>query len=287
MLPSPSDLTYFLEVANTLNISRASERLGISQPSLTFSIKRLEETIGAALFIRHKRGVYLTQAGKQLFNHARKLLQQWDTIKSETLASEQNIQGYYTLGCHPSIAKYSLPFFLPSIIQQFPKIEIHLKHEISRKITEEVISLNIDLGIVVNPVRHPDLIIVKLFNDEVTLWENKGKVNDLVNPPIICDPELPQPISILKQLKNKRRSFERIITSSSLDVIATLTASGCGVGILPKRVVMSTYPKELSKVKAAPVCNDEVCIVYRHENRHVVAIQTILSAIKKIAEHRS
>ncbi len=52
MIPSPHELTYFIELAHTLNFSRASERLGISQPSLSNAIKRLEQTIGVEVFIR-------------------------------------------------------------------------------------------------------------------------------------------------------------------------------------------------------------------------------------------
>lgn len=284
MLPSPADLAYFLEISNTLNLSRAAERLGISQPSLTISIRRLEESLGADILIRHKRGVHLTQAGKQLLKHARQLLQQWEDMKSETLASAQQIQGHYTLGCHPSLAKYALPYFMPSLVRSFPKLELHLKHDISRKVTEEVISFKLDLAIVVNPVQHPDLVIYKLFDDEVTLWENKKEIKKLTHIPVICDPELPQPQTILKQLKTRQLVFNRMITSSSLDVIATLTAAGCGVGILPQRVVKSTYPDILTRIKGAPVYPDEICIIYRHENRNILSIQTIISAIKKIAE---
>ena len=62
MVPSAAELEYFLEVSSTLNLSRASERLGISQPSLSLAIKRLEQSVGTELFIRHKHGVTLTQA---------------------------------------------------------------------------------------------------------------------------------------------------------------------------------------------------------------------------------
>jgi DNA-binding transcriptional LysR family regulator len=280
MLPSSTDLTYFIEVANTLNLSRASERLGISQPSLSLSIKRLEDILGAILLIRHKRGVNLTQSGKQLLNHTRQLLQQWEDMKTQTLASQKDIQGYYTLGCHPSLGKYILPFFLPQLIRNYPKLEIHLKHDLSRKITEEVISLNIDIAIVVNPVRHPDLIIYKLFNDKVMLWQNK-KLVKMKNPPLICDPELLQSQSILKQLKTKQLSYERMITCNNLEIIATLAAKGCGAGILPERVVKSTYPTLLNPVSDSPIFNDNICLIYRHENRNVLAIQTIIAAIKK------
>src|SRR5688572_24846665 len=106
MLPSPAELTYFLEVATVLNLSRASERLGISQPSLSLAIKRLEETLGANVFIRHKNGVSLTQAGKQLLRHTRQLLHDWETTKSRALASKLSVEGSITLGCAPSIAIY-------------------------------------------------------------------------------------------------------------------------------------------------------------------------------------
>jgi DNA-binding transcriptional LysR family regulator len=284
MLPSFSDVVYFIEVSNTLNLSRAAERLGISQPSLSNAILRLEEIVGTSLLIRHKRGVFLTQAGKQFFNHSRKLLQQWEELKSQTLASHQKIQGNYTVGCHPSVAKYTLPYFLPNLIKSYPNLEIKFKHDISRKITEEVISLAIDIAIVVNPVRHPDLIIYKLFNDDVTLWQNEDVIKLLENAPLICDPELSQPQAILKQLKKQQYQFSRMLTSSNLDVIATMTAHGCGIGILPQRIVMSTYPTKIKRLAKAPVCSDEICIVYRNENRNVPAIQTIISEIKKITD---
>src|SRR5690348_9278165 len=98
MMPSSHDLTYFLEAAASLNFSRAAERLGITQPSLTLAIQRLENSVGAPLFFRSKKGVTLTQPGKQLMLHARELLQQWELVKGQVLASASEVQGCFTLG---------------------------------------------------------------------------------------------------------------------------------------------------------------------------------------------
>lgn len=267
-------------MANTLNLTRASERLGISQPSLSLAVVRLEENVGTTLLIRQKRGVNLTQAGKQLLNHTKQLLQQWQEMKTRTLASQQAVQGYYTIGCHPSLGKYILPTFLPELVRTFPKLEINLKHDLSRKITEKVISLNIDMAIAVNPIRHPDLIIYKLFNDRVMLWQN-NKLRNINNLPLICDPELLQTQAILKQLKAKQYSHSRMMTSNNLEVISALVAKGCGIGILPERVVKSTYERLVHPVIDSPCYKDEICLIYRHENRNVLAIQTIIAAIKQ------
>ena len=284
MLPSAAELVYFLEISNTLNFSRASERLGISQPSLSLAVKRLEESIGMPLFIRHKNGVTLTQAGKQLVPHTRQLLQYWENTKSQALASQQAVQGHFTLGCHSTIALYLVSGFLAGLLESHPKLEIHLKHDISRKITEQVVNLSIDIGIVVNPFKHPDLIIRKLCDDEVTFWVGKGgrdiqKIGSK-KAIVLCEPDLTQTQALLKQTKAAGILSERIMTMNSLEVVANLTAYGCGIGILPSRVAKAMFPEKLKRVPNAPVYSDEVCLVYRHENRNVQAIQTIADYIK-------
>src|SRR4051812_8184466 len=111
MLPNASDLTYFVEAATVLNLSRAAERLGISQPSLSLAIQRLEHAIGTELMLRSKKGVTLTQAGKLLLAHSRELLQKWESIKGRARASAQEVSGAYTIGAHVSVALYSLAGF--------------------------------------------------------------------------------------------------------------------------------------------------------------------------------
>lgn len=285
MLPSASDLLYFIEVANSLNLSRASERLGISQPSLSLAIKRLEISVGTPILTRHKYGVRLTQAGKQFLAHAKQLLQYWDQTRSHVLASHLEVQGNFTIGCHSTMAIHSVSGFLPELLSKYPKLEIKLKHDISRKILEEVVNLSIDIGIVANPLKHPDLVITKLCNDEVTFWSANKIKNSLQNMNsenaiIICDPELTQTQALLKKNKKSGFTFNRVIATTSLEVVANLTAKGCGIGILPSRVAQSMYPKQLKKLENAPVYEDELCLIYRHENRNVEAMKVLVATIK-------
>lgn len=285
MVASSNELIYFVELANTLNFSRASERIGISQPSLSTAIKRLEHSIGTELFIRGKNGVALTQAGKRLLSHAKQLLQLWDTVKSESLASHYEVQGCILLGCHPSVALYSLHKFLPALVANYPKLEVQLKHDLSRKILENIINLSIDIGIIVNPVKHPDLIIQKLYDDKVTLWHTADLKNINQNihsgdAVIICDPELIQTQSLLKQMRKQGINYRRLITSNSLEVIASLTAHGAGIGILPTSIALLAHPTKLKPLPKMPLYHDEIFLAYRHENRNIKAVQTIIGAIK-------
>src|SRR4051812_39492811 len=131
MIPSPADLKYFMEIAQTQNVSRAAERLAISQPSLSLSIRRMEQQLGVALFIRSKRGVSLTQAGRQLLVKARHLQQTWDDVRASALASMEEVQGSYVIGCHSSVALFGIGGFLPDLLEKYPKLDISLRHDIS------------------------------------------------------------------------------------------------------------------------------------------------------------
>ncbi|MCB0385837.1 MAG: LysR family transcriptional regulator, partial [Bdellovibrionales bacterium] len=202
MLPSASDLEYFLEVVQTGNISRAAERLGITQPSLSLSIKRLEDVLGGQLLVRTKTGVHATHLGLRFHRQSRQLLDQWGRMRADALSTENEIRGNFTLGCHPSVAIYSLPSFFPDLLRDAPDLELSLRHDLSRKITEDVISFQIDFGLVVNPVQHPDLVIRELFRDEVTLWKlAKPSSLQRENGVLIYDPNLLQSQALLKKIK--------------------------------------------------------------------------------------
>lgn len=285
MIASPNELLYFVELANTLNFSRASERIGISQPSLSTAIKRLEHSISTDLFIRSKKGVTLTPAGKRLLSHSKQLLQMWDTVKAESLASHHEVQGCISLGCHPSVGLYSLPKFLPQLLAKHPLLEVKLMHDLSRRVAEGVINLSIDIGILVNPIKHPDLVIQKLYDDTFTLWhssfeKNPNQLLQSGKAIFICDPELIQTQWILKQLQKMGITYSRLITTGSLEIIASLTAQGCGIGILPKSIAESASASKLKTIPKMPAYYDEICLAYRHENRSTKAVQAIIGAIK-------
>jgi DNA-binding transcriptional LysR family regulator len=145
MIPSSSDIAYFIEAASKLNFSRAAESLGISQPSLSMAIRRVEDGIGRALFIRSKRGVTLTQAGKHLLSQAHNLLDAWQNIRYKAVAAESSMEGRYVIGCHSSVALYSLPSFLPKLLKEHARIQLELVHDLSRRIVEGVVTSRIDL----------------------------------------------------------------------------------------------------------------------------------------------
>lgn len=277
MLPSSHDLDYFLEIAQCSSITAAATRLGISQPSLTLAMQRLEQSVGTSLFVRSRQGVKLTKAGERVLMETRQLISRWEEVKQQAVGAMNEVQGRFSLGAHVSVARYSLPLFLPELLSKHPELDLTTHHDLSRNITQKVLELALDIAIVINPVTHPDLVMRLLGKDQLTLWTSKkNKHHDV----LICEPSLLQTQSILGKLKKQHMSFRKVIETSNLEVIAAMVEGGCGVGILPTRVAHAQGPA-LVEVKGAPHFADEIYLIYRVENKPVRAIQAISKSIQE------
>jgi DNA-binding transcriptional LysR family regulator len=277
MTATLNDIKYFKIVAETHNLTRAAERIGLSQSALSYAIKRLENSLDIELFIRMKNGLALTKSGEILFKQSNNLINEWDTIKQlvyiDTL-DKKDITGEYSFGIHQSVALYTVDKFLPKISKTFPKLRFNFIHGLSREMTEKVINWKLDFAIAINPVKHNDLVIIKLGEDKVTLFST-----DSVHNSLIFDPNLLQTKSILSKInKNKYKNY-RPITSTSLELIGSLAAHNMGVGVLPNRVACK-FPN-LSPVPDAPYYIDKLCLIYRYEKHQNNISQEIINIIKE------
>ena len=271
-----NDLKYFLELSRTLHVSRAAERLGMTQPALSHCLKRIEQETKLALFIRTKKGLFLTDAGKRLADRAEELIQKWDDVLLAAQNEVQKVAGLIRFGCHPAVAQYTLPLFLAEFLKQYPELTLQLSHGLSRHMAEDVISQKLDAAFVVNPVPHLDLIIKEISRDRVTIWKAKNCINRDV---LIVEPSLLQTQDLQRKLQKKNIQFSRIIESSSLEVIAQLVINGVGCGILPERVVKAFGEHQIQAIKDAPEFHDRMCLVYKAEFRKSRRGQALIETV--------
>lgn len=279
MLPSATDLEYFLEVSRTLNISRAAERIGISQPTLTQSIRKLEAAVGTQLLIRTRTGVRLTKSGLRISGQIVSLLESWGTLQKEAQQDEHELQGQFRLGCHPSVGRYTLPIFFKELSRRAPRIEIELVHDLSRHITDAIINYRVDMGLVINPTAHPDLVLRKIAEDQVTVFESPKRYGQW----LFGDPDLIQTQWVLKRLKKSNLDFTHFVPSPNLEVVHRMTAAGAGYGILPNLVAKCEPGTPLSLVDSKlPQFKDELFLAYRKDVMTSRAAKTIIEIGKEL-----
>lgn len=271
------DLKWFMELAERGHMTRAAERLGITQPALSLWLKKLEHELGQPLFRRGKTGMELTVFGEKLKTHGGKLLKNWQDFLQALDEDEKELRARFHFGLHASVALFALPAIYAQLGKLAPGVKLTLSHGLSRHIAEDIISKRIDAGIVVNPVSHPDLVIKELYRDHVKVFRIKGKVKDR----LIHHPGLLQS----QELKDKLKTLPSdSLETDSLEVAAHLALAGEGVAILPERVAHSLAGSKLHAVNDLSVI-DKHCLVYRPTLRESLAGQKLIEAVKS-ADYR-
>lgn len=119
-------LKYFIAVAEARNISRAAERLYVSQPPLTRLIKSLEDELGVTLFARTSWGVELTQAGESLLCHARDIMAHIELATEQARQVDNNLGGRIDIGAGEAAMLDFVPRILNDFAQLHPAVKVVL-----------------------------------------------------------------------------------------------------------------------------------------------------------------
>jgi len=145
-------IRYFTVLAETLNFSRAAERLHIAQPALSVSIQKLEAELGTKLFDRTPTGVQLTVSGEAVLLDARRLLHHGERIKRTAGGLVQGTKGLLRIGFVGSAVYRLLPALVPRFRALYPEIDLELREATSVRIIEMLAEGSLDVGIVRTPL---------------------------------------------------------------------------------------------------------------------------------------
>ena len=167
MLKDFSKIETFLTVVKEKSFSKASKKLGISQPAVTQQIKLLEEYLDIQIVDRKKNGIKLTTAGEELHKVALKLEKQILAAEREMLRLV-NKEVIFVLGASAVIGNYILPDFLNDI-QDAIKNNVMLKVENTAEITEKLLDKKVDLALVEAPYFQEGIIYREWMEDELVI----------------------------------------------------------------------------------------------------------------------
>lgn len=146
-----SSYRIFYTVANTGNISKAAKELYISQPAISKSIQKLEESIGCKLFSRSSRGVVLTDEGKLLYEHVSEAFETLTMGEEKLKRSIELGVGHLKIGVSSTLCKYLLLPYLKEFIRQNPHISISISCQSTNDTLKLLEDNKIDIGLIGKP----------------------------------------------------------------------------------------------------------------------------------------
>ncbi len=146
-----SSYRIFYTVANTGNISKAAKELYISQPAISKSIQKLEESVGCKLFSRSSRGVVLTEEGKLLYEHVREAFETLTLGEEKLKRSIELGVGHLKIGVSSTLCKYILLPYLKEFIRQNPHISISISCQSTNDTLKLLEDNKIDIGLIGKP----------------------------------------------------------------------------------------------------------------------------------------
>lgn len=254
-------LRYFVMLAETGNFHRAAERLNMSQPPLTVAIRKLEEELGAALFVRSARGVTLTAAGRASLDMARATLAQADRFREAAHEGAVGERGRLRVGFIGSATFELLPRIISEYRHRYPGVELVLEESTSVEIARKLVAGELDVGLVRLPLTEMAAVNTTAI-DADELHAALPASSPLAQAGIVPLQALAQEPFILQS----RISVLHTVTLSAchaagfvpivaqeaaqLSAVLALVRSGLGVALVPARAARSV-PQDVRLVRLA------------------------------------
>ena len=171
-----TQLEYIVAVDTYRHFAEAAAHCFITQPTLSMQIQKLEDEVGVKIFDRSKQPVLPTDAGKEIIEHARKILAERDLLRENIDSKKGIVHGELKVGIIPTIAPYLLPLCIPSFVKQYPNVKLVVNELTTELIITKLKEGKIDVGILVTPLQEQGIQEHVLFYEELLAYTSKANV---------------------------------------------------------------------------------------------------------------
>ena len=238
-------LSYFVTIAEELNITKAAEKLCMSQPPLSSQMKALEEELDTVLFIRGKRHLQLTESGKLLYRHAKEILSLVNKTSEEIRAMGKGMRGKISIGLVEGSAPIIAASWIETFLSSNKDVDFLVVDGNSDELIAKLRSGLIDMAVITSPCDNTLLNSFKVGQEKMTAFMSKDN-------PLAAIPGNTIDLSMLKDkplIIPSRESMNRMITKWFKEIhaepkivcrmdnyldVAALAGRNIGISLFPK-----------------------------------------------------
>ena len=254
----------FYIVAKNGSISAAADILYISQPAITFQIKKLEEQLGVSLFTRTKRGVVLTDEGSTLFEYVERAM---DNITNgeNALSNLKNLDsGIIRIGSSTTVCKHVVMPYLEKFHELYPKIEIQIVNSLTNNLIKDLRNGNLDILFLNLPMAEDKDLNIIPIKDVQDIFVGNKKFYDLTGGKVLLKDLNKYPLIFQKLPSNTRSYLNNYLKSNNTDLkpqlevvsynlIMDLVGAGFGIGYATKEFIQQELDNNtLFEIKVEP-----------------------------------
>ncbi len=238
-------LSYFVTIAEELNITKAAAKLCMSQPPLSSQMKALEDELDTVLFIRGKRRLQLTDSGKLLYRHAKEILSLVNKTKEEIRAMDKGMRGKIAIGLVEGSAPIIAADWIERFVSQHKNVEFHVVDGNSDELIQKLRSGLIDMAVITSPCDSTLLNSFKVGQEKMTAFMSKDNplatiqgdtidLSMLKDKPLIIPSRVAMNTMIYKWFKEIHAEPHIVCRMDNYLDVAALAGRNIGISIFPK-----------------------------------------------------
>jgi DNA-binding transcriptional LysR family regulator len=287
----------FEVVVEEAGFKRATARLHITQPALSYQMKHLEEELGVQLFVRRPGGVTVTDAGRLLFTHVQRVSAA--LREAERAIKELPAAGEVRIGTVNSIGTYFLPQVLATVRASHAETRPMLYRALSDEFIDALLANQVDLAILANPREDKRLRYETLFEERVSLVAGRGhpffenpptEPGELARAPYVAlSQRTPTGLLIQRHLSRLGVEVEPIVSTEDSETVKRMAEMGMGAAFLPDMVteretVTAANPGgRLRRIPFAPELTRRIALVTWNEVPSSRAIAAFAEEIRRLS----
>jgi DNA-binding transcriptional LysR family regulator len=275
------------------SFSAAADALHVSQPAVAEQVRKLEQTLGADLFVRAARGVFPTEAGHAFAGHATRTLQTLEEAAASVGDFTSMRSGSVALGTFSAPSAWRLEALVESFLARHPDMSVRLVGRNSSVIADRVRRGELEAAVVLLPIDDEKLHVRPIVRDEVlyvTAAPERARqpatIERLASAPLVFyDAESADRDPIRRQLAERAQAhglrLRPRVEVELIDLALSLVARGLGDTYLPSAYTHAPYfPDGLTTVPFSPALYDTFAIVTRPAARLSPAVRELLAELE-------
>ena len=286
-------LEYIVAVDRYRHFAKAAKSCGVSQPTLSMMIQKLEDELGLEIFDRSKSPVSTNQSGEMIVNQARVVLYNIRQLREMADSTKESILGDMEMSIIPTVAPYLLPKLFGEFKRNLPSLRCRVSEMKTSTVIEKLKSAEIDLAIVATPLDDPEILEVPLYYERFLAYISPG--DELYSRTELSVAEInydrmwileeghcfrDQIFNICNRAHNNFQHYE----AGSIETLIKVVDENGGFTIFPELHLPSLTPAQQKHVRPfrGEEPRREISLVFRQDFIKEKLLNVIVSSIKSI-----